>query len=175
LFLPIAGKEVPNSVIPQPLRDAAPGAIIETSPAGVAVVRTLAQRLVAQGGAAILVDYGYQGPALGETLQAVRGHAYANPFDAPGEQDLTAHVDFATVLAAAAAEGASVQGPVDQGLLLTALGIDARLAALSRAAPDRAEALLAGRNRLVQRDQMGTPFKAVAITAPGWPAPGGFA
>jgi len=175
LFLPIAGKEVPDSVIPAPLRDAEPGAIIETSPAGVAVVRTLAQRLVAQGGAAILVDYGYQGPALGETLQAVRGHAYANPFDAPGEQDLTAHVDFATVLAAAAAEGASVQGPVDQGLLLTALGIDARLAALSRAAPDRAEALLAGRNRLVQPDQMGTLFKAVAITAPGWPVPGGFA
>jgi SAM-dependent MidA family methyltransferase len=175
LFLPIAGKQVPDSVIPADLRDAESGAIIETSPAGVAVVRTLAQRLVAQGGAAILVDYGYQGPAIGDTLQAVRGHAYANPFDAPGEQDLTAHVDFATLLAAAAAEGASVHGPVEQGLLLIALGIDARLASLSRTAPDRAEALLAGRDRLVQPDQMGALFKAVAITAPGWPVPGGFA
>ena len=175
LFLPIAGKQVPDGVIPADLRDAEPGAIIETSPASVAVVRALAQRLVAQGGAAILVDYGYQGPAIGETLQAVRGHAYANPFDAPGEQDLTAHVDFATLVAAAAAEGANVRGPVEQGLLLTALGIDARLTALSRTAPDRGEALLAGRNRLVQPDQMGTLFKAVAITAPGWPVPGGFA
>lgn len=175
LFLPIPGKQVPDSVIPADLRDAESGAIIETSPASVAVTRALAQRLVAQGGAAILVDYGYRGPAIGDTLQAVRGHAYANPFDAAGEQDLTAHVDFATQLAAAAAEGASVHGPVEQGLLLTALGIDARLAALSRTAPDRAEALLAGRNRLVQPDQMGTLLKAIAITAPDWPVPGGFA
>jgi len=175
LFLPIAGKQVPDSVIPDDLRDAAPGAIIETSPTSVAVVRALAQRLVAQGGAAIFVDYGYEGPAIGDTLQAMRGHAFANPFDAPGEQDLTAHVDFATLLAAARAEGAAVHGPIDQGLLLTALGIDARLVALSRAAPAHAEALRAGRDRLVTPDQMGALFKAVAIAAAPWPAPVGFA
>jgi SAM-dependent MidA family methyltransferase len=175
LFLPIAGKPMPHRVIPEALRDAPPGSIIETSPTSVAVMRALAQRLVAQGGAAILIDYGYQGPAIGDTLQAVRGHAYANPFDSPGEQDLTAHVDFATLLAAAAAEGAAVYGPVDQGLLLTALGIDARVATLGRSAPDRAEALQAARARLVAPDAMGSLFKAVAITAPGWPVPGGFA
>ncbi|MGN6375868.1 MAG: class I SAM-dependent methyltransferase [Sphingomonas sp.] len=175
LFLPIAGKQVPDGVIPESLRDATPGSIIETSPAAVAVMRALAQRLVAHGGAAIIVDYGYEGPAIGETLQAVRGHRYANPFDAPGEQDLTAHVDFATLLAAAAAEGAAVHGPVPQGALLTALGIDERLAALSARAPDRAEALRSGRDRLVAPDQMGALFKAVAITAPGWPTPAGFA
>ena len=36
-----------------------------------------------------------KGRAIGDTLQAVRAHAFANPFENPGEQDLTAHVDFA--------------------------------------------------------------------------------
>ena len=175
LFLPIAGKRIPDGVIPDHLREAPPGSIIETAPAAVSIIRDLAQRLVAQGGAAIIVDYGYQGPAIGETLQAVRGHAYANPFEAPGEQDLTAHVDFATLAAAAVAEGAAVHGPVDQRTLLTALGIAARTDTLADAAPDRADALRSATARLVAPDQMGTLFKAIAITAPGWPVPAGFA
>ncbi|MDQ2879428.1 MAG: SAM-dependent methyltransferase, partial [Pseudomonadota bacterium] len=88
LFVPIPGKPVPADILPPSLRDAPPGAIIETSPASVAIMRDLARRIVAQGGALLMVDYGYEGPAIGDTLQAVRGHAYANPFDAPGTRDL---------------------------------------------------------------------------------------
>jgi SAM-dependent MidA family methyltransferase len=175
LFLPIAGKPVPDAIIPPALRDAAPGAIIEAAPAAVALMRALAKRLVAQGGVAIVIDYGYEGPAIGDTLQAVRGHAPANPFDDPGEQDLTAHVDFATLKAAAEAEGAATFGPVDQGDLLPTLGIDSRAAALARTAPARADELVAARQRLVAPDQMGRLFKAIAIAAPGWPIPAGFA
>ncbi|OYY91183.1 MAG: methyltransferase [Sphingomonas sp. 28-66-16] len=168
LFLPIAGKPVPDSVIPEPLRAAPPGAVIETSPAGVAIMRDLAGRLVRQGGAMLAIDYGYEGPAIGETLQAVRAHRFVNPFESPGEHDLTAHVDFATLAAAAAVAGAVSHGPIDQGVLLTALGIDARAAALG-------PSVLPDRDRLVDADQMGSLFKALAITAPGWPAPAGFA
>jgi SAM-dependent MidA family methyltransferase len=175
LFLPIAGPPVPDEVIPEPLRDAAPGSVIETSPASVAVARALARRVAAQGGAMLLIDYGYEGPALGETLQAVRGHAFANPFEEPGEQDLTAHVDFATLAAAAQSEGAVAWGPVGQGAFLRALGIDARAAALARAAPMRGPEVEAARNRLVERDAMGELFRALAVTGPGWPAPVGFA
>ncbi len=175
LFLPIPGKPVPDTVIPSSLRDAPPGSIIETSPASVATVRALARRIVAQGGALLAIDYGYEGPALGETLQAVRGHGYANPFDAPGEQDLTAHVDFATLAAAARIEGAVPHGTVSQRDLLGALGIDARATALAAGAPDRAEAILADRNRLVGSDAMGHLFRALALTAPDWPIPAGFA
>jgi NADH dehydrogenase [ubiquinone] 1 alpha subcomplex assembly factor 7 len=138
-------------------------------------VRALARRIVAQGGALLAIDYGYEGPALGETLQAVRGHGYANPFDAPGEQDLTAHVDFATLAAAARIEGAVPHGTVSQRDLLGALGIDARATALAAGAPDRAEAILADRNRLVGSDAMGHLFRALALTAPDWPIPAGFA
>ena len=174
LFLPVAGPPVPDAVIPTPLRDAAPGAVLEVSPAAVAVVRALAKRLVLQGGAMLIVDYGHEGPALGDTLQAVRGHAFANPYDTPGEQDLSAHVDFTTLAAAAQSEGAIVWGPVEQGEWLVRLGIDARAAALARAAPARADEIAAARMRLVNADAMGRLFKVLAVTAPGWPEPGGF-
>ena len=175
LFLPIAGQPVPDAVIPEPLRDAPPGSVLEVSPAAVALTRALARRLVAQGGALLAIDYGYEGPALGDTFQAVRAHARANPYDAPGEQDLTAHVDFTTLAAAAQAEGAVAWGPVEQGEWLVRLGIDARAAALARAHPPRADDIAAARMRLVNPDRMGSLFKALAVTAPGWPQPAGFA
>jgi SAM-dependent MidA family methyltransferase len=168
MFLPVRGKTVPHAIIPPALADAAPGAIIETSPAGVGVMRDLAARLAAQGGAALVVDYGYEGPAVGDTLQALYRHAFANPFEAPGERDLTAHVDFATLAQAARSAGARPHGPVTQGAFLTALGIDARAAVLG-------ERVRADRDRLVAPDQMGTLFKALAVLAPAWPEPVGFA
>ena len=172
LFLPIAGPPVPSEIIPEPLREAEAGSVIEVSPASVAVMRQLAARIAAQGGAALIIDYGYEGPAIADTLQAVRGHAFANPFDRPGEQDLSAHVDFTTLAAAAQGSGLAAFGPVTQRDLLGALGIDQRTASLARAHPDRADALLADRNRLMQ--DMGTLFRALAITRPDWPAPAGY-
>jgi SAM-dependent MidA family methyltransferase len=173
LFLPIAGKPIPAEIVPERFRDAPRGSIIEASPDAVAIARMLGRRIAAQGGAMLAIDYGYEGPTLGETLQAVRGHAFANPFADPGEHDLSAHVDFATLAAAAQAEGAVAWGPIAQRDLLGALGIDARTSALARAAPDRAEALVRDRARLME--EMGTLFRALAITAPAWPAPAAFA
>jgi len=172
LFLPIAGKPVPDAVIPDSLRDAPPGAILEVSPAAVGVTRDLAARIAAQGGALLAIDYGHGGPALGDTLQAVRGHGFANPFDRPGDQDLSAHVDFGTLAAAAQAAGTVAWGPIAQRDLLGGLCIDQRTASLARRHPDRADALLADRGRLM--DAMGTLFRALAITAPGWPTPAAF-
>ena len=172
LFVPIAGPPLPKEIVPEPLRDAPAGSIIETSPAAVAIVRTLADRIARQGGALLVVDYGHEGPALGETLQAVRGHAFANVFEAPGEVDLSAHVDFTTLSAAAQGAGAVAWGLVEQGEWLVRMGIDTRVAALARAAPERMSALAADRERLVRG--MGALFRVLAVTAAGWPAPAGF-
>lgn len=171
MFLPIAGKAVPETIVPDALRAAPPGSIIETSPASVAIVRALAQRLVAQGGAALIVDYGYDGPAVGETLQAVKRHGFANPFDNPGDQDLTAHVDFTTLAGMAALHGAGVHGPVAQGDFLGQLGLAERAAALARAHPERGTDLAEAHRRLTHPSEMGALFKALALTGAGWPAP----
>ena len=167
LFLPVVGNTVFDPIIPSALREAPDGSILETSPASVATVRALSQAICRQGGAALVIDYGYDGPAVGDTLQAVRGHAFANPFDTPGEADLTAHVDFGTLAEAARAEGATVIGPIGQGAFLKALGIDARAERLGGEAP-------AARDRLTADDQMGSLFGVLAIVHPEWPTPEGF-
>ena len=150
-------------------------AIVEDSPESAAVVRQLSLRLARRGGAALIVDYGHVGPAVGDTLQAVARHVYADPWQAPGTRDLTAHVDFAALARAAAEAGARVFGPRAQGEWLDAMGIGLRSAALARAAPERTEELVAARERLTAPGQMGRLFKAMAIVAPGWPDPAGFA
>ncbi|MHA6723219.1 class I SAM-dependent methyltransferase [Sphingomonas sp. RS2018] len=172
LFLPIVGNTLFDPIIPPDLRDAPDGSILETSPAAVATMRVLARKLVRQGGAALVIDYGYEGPAIGDTLQAVKDHAPTNPFEHPGDADLTAHVDFATLAEAARSEGATVHGPVSQARFLDALGIDARAATL---AVKGGEDVIVARNRLVGADQMGELFGVIAVTHPDWPIPAGFA
>ncbi|MDB5700717.1 MAG: class SAM-dependent methyltransferase [Sphingomonadales bacterium] len=173
LFLPVSGKLVPDTIVPESLRDSPVGNILETSPPSVAIARALSLRLEKQGGAALIVDYGYDGPAIGETLQAVRHHKPANPFDTPGDVDLSAHVDFATLGAAATLTGSTVHGPVSQRDFLGSLGIAARAASLARNAPDRADEITSAHQRLTAPDAMGTLFRAMAITARSWPAPSG--
>jgi NADH dehydrogenase [ubiquinone] 1 alpha subcomplex assembly factor 7 len=155
--------------------DAPIGAIAETCPQGRALATALAARLVADGGAALLVDYGYAS-GFGDTLQAVRRHRFAPFLADPGEADLTAHVDFAALGAAATAAGAAVHGPVMQGDFLRALGIEARAAALAaQASPAQRDAIDSALRRLIGAREMGTLFKAVAFAAPELPAPAGFA
>ena len=115
--------------------------------------------------------------AIGDTLQAVRGHRIVDPLVDPGEADLTAHVDFAAMARSARAAGAAVYGPIDQGDFLRAIGIDARTRALAeRASPDRAGEFELARQRLVGKNdgEMGALFKAMAIATATLPAPPGF-
>jgi NADH dehydrogenase [ubiquinone] 1 alpha subcomplex assembly factor 7 len=144
----------------------------ERSPASLAIVADISNRLAQQGGAALIVDYGYEAPARGDTLQSVFRHAYADPFEAPGERDLTAHVDFSALCGAA--KGVRVSGPVAQGNWLDAMGLPLRAAALASAAPTRAEEIAEARDRLSSPRRMGRLFKAMALTAPDWPEPVGF-
>jgi SAM-dependent MidA family methyltransferase len=144
----------------------------ERSDAALAWVTALAARIARHGGAALLVDYGHGGGAV-DTLQAVRGHAPADPLAAPGETDLTAQVDFAAVAAASRAAGSVVHGPVPQAAFLRALGLPERTAVLCRAArPEAARQLQAAVRRLMDADAMGLVFKALAVTAPGLTPPG---
>ena len=123
----------------------------------------------------LAIDYGYEGPALGDTLQAVRAHQYADPYADVGENDLTAHVDFTLLANAARQEGLAVYGPVEQGAFLERLGIGPRAQALARAQPERMVELETARQRLVAPTEMGRLFKVLCATHPDWPRPEGFA
>ena len=150
------------------------GEIVEVSPAREEAVRAIAARLVENGGVALIVDFGHERSAPGDTLQAVRGHRYAPVLDSPGEQDLTAHVDFEALARVATAAGAAVTPLVTQREWLNRLGIGARAAALAEANPDRADELASQVQRLTGRSEMGELFKVVAIHSPAWPRPPGF-
>jgi NADH dehydrogenase [ubiquinone] 1 alpha subcomplex assembly factor 7 len=145
----------------------------EWSPQGEALAAAIAARLARHGGAALIIDYGHAGGGSGDTLQALKRHAPADPFEAPGAHDLSAHVDFARL--AAAAEGVRVHGPVPQGQFLARLGIEARAEQLrARHTPADAASIMAGLARLTMPGQMGVLFKAMAFSSPDWPVPAGF-
>ncbi len=171
---PAAGEAPADDAVPPALRGKPVDTIVETTPVSAAIMQRCAFRLARQGGAMLAIDYGYSGPAAGDTLQAVKAHRFADPFADRGEADLTAHVDFTALAEAARPAGVAVFGPATQGHWLTRLGIDARLRSLSAASPDRAEELKGQRDRLVEAQAMGNLFKAIALTAPGWPEPAGF-
>ncbi|MDE2405371.1 MAG: SAM-dependent methyltransferase [Sphingomonadales bacterium] len=173
-FVCVAGERPMDAAVPAAWRDAAEGAIIETCPGAAAVMAEIGARLAAQGGAALVIDYGYAVPGFGSSLQAVRGHAKVDPFVAPGSADLTALVDFAAAAEAARGAGARVLGLSDQGDFLRVLGIAARAAALAKAAPDRGEEIAAALDRLTGAEQMGALFKVLGLAGPGWPDGAGF-
>jgi NADH dehydrogenase [ubiquinone] 1 alpha subcomplex assembly factor 7 len=156
--------------------DAAPdGSVLEVCPAGLSLAAAIGRGIVGAGGAALIVDYGHAG-GFGDTLQAVRRHRPVSPLEAPGEADVTAHVDFAALAEGARSAGAATFGPVAQGTLLLRLGIEQRAATLSaRASPAQRAVIAAALRRLCDPGEMGTLFKALAIAAPGAAAPAGFA
>lgn len=159
---------------PVGLDDVAEGEIVEVCAAGETLAGEIAARIVASGGAALVIDYGHGHSHPGDTLQAVRGHAYAPVLDAPGQADITHHVDFGVLAAAVRSAGAAVHGPVPQGLFLGRLGAGERAGALAKARPEKAEEILVAARRLIDPRRMGQIFKVLAMTAPELPTPPGF-
>ncbi|HWK43033.1 MAG TPA: SAM-dependent methyltransferase [Croceibacterium sp.] len=173
-FVLAAGSRPMDAAVPEERREAEEGTLIEVSPASAAVVSEVAMRLARQGGAALLIDYGHAHIRAGSTLQAVRAHQKVDPLALPGEADLTAHVDFATLAEVAGAAGARWMGTVAQGAWLRAMGLEARAEVLARAAPAHRDAIGRAVDRLAGNDQMGTLFKVMGLAAPGWPDGAGF-
>ena len=171
-FVFVAGDQKMDDAVPADIGPVPVGGILETSPAQATAVAEVAARVAAQGGAALFVDYGHLAPRTGSTLQAVRRHEKTGVFDHPGDADLTAHVDFATLAEVARRGGAAVQTGT-QGEFLTALGIDTRARALAASAPERAKETDTALRRLTAAGEMGELFKVMALTGGGWPTGAG--
>ncbi|MBV8535573.1 MAG: SAM-dependent methyltransferase [Alphaproteobacteria bacterium] len=150
------------------------GSVFELAPERERIAARLFEHVATEGGAALIIDYGSTS-ALGDSLQAVRAHEKVDPLAEPGEADLTAHVDFSRLLRLAGAAGVTAHGPVPQGAFLRRLGIAARAATLLRtASPAQKRTIEQAMRRLIEPDEMGTLFQALAVTAPGLPIPPGF-
>lgn len=163
-------------VLPQNLR--APvlvETIAEVRPEANALVHQFARRLNARGGVALIIDYGHDRSAFGDTFQAVRNHQPQHVLASPGEADLTAHVDFAALRRAATLSGLSATGVTGQGDFLKALGIQTRAAKLKESATkDQARDIDSALERLTHPDHMGSLFKALAVHSQNLAVPPGF-
>ncbi|SEK38860.1 SAM-dependent methyltransferase, MidA family [Roseivivax marinus] len=159
------GAAAPRDELAHRLSDTAEGDVVETCAPATAAVSVLGDRIAAQGGAALLIDYG-DWRSLGDTFQAVAGHETVNPFAAPGEADLTAHVDFEAL--AEAARPAVPSRLTTQGVFLERLGITARAQALARGLSGEAlRQHVAAHRRLTHPDEMGTVFKVLGLRPEG--------
>ncbi len=161
-------------LLPENVRGAPQGAVFEWRTDNLPLE---VGRRVREAGAALIIDYGHARSGVGDTLQAVGGHAFADPQSAPGLVDLTAHVDFEAFGRAAESMGAAMQGPVGQGDFLRRLGIEARAAALTARAPaDKVAGVEAALKRLTEGGPqgMGELFKVMALADPALGALPGF-
>lgn len=163
---------IPASAMPEAVAHAEPNSVLEVGLANGEVMTRLARTVSTQGGAILAIDYGYARTQTGETLQGVRRHQYADVLDAPGEVDLSAHVDFEALGAVAAKAGLTVQPLATQGQFLTRMGINDRAKALSGANPGSAADIASAKARLVAPEQMGNLFKAFCAASPGLQPPG---
>ncbi|MEF2551096.1 SAM-dependent methyltransferase [Aurantimonas sp. A2-1-M11] len=144
------------------------GAVLEISPARERIAATLAERLATDGGAGLFIDYGHARSGYGDTLQAMHGHAFADPLDRPGESDITSHVDFDRIAAPFYAAGLFVSPTVTQSEFLLSLGLIERAGALGA---DQDERTREDITRAVQRlagtahNEMGQIFKVLCAAS----------
>lgn len=163
------------ALVPARLRDAANGSVVELAPARSAAAHHIGERLRNATGAVLVIDYGYAGPAAGDTLQAVKRHVYADVLEEPGAADVTSHVDFGALGEAFDGGGAAVAPLVDQGMFLSRIGAEARVAALKQSANEsQARQLELAHQRLTGAQAMGSLFKVLCAYAPATLRPAGF-
>lgn len=146
--------------------DPAEGDIAELRPSAAELLAEIARRGASGPQAALFIDYGQSEALSGDTLQAVSAHRYAGIFDAPGQHDLTAHVDFRALAKQAQAQSLETFGPMAQGHFLLHLGLEARCQSLTRAATaEQQQEIMSGVRRLVDPAQLGALFKVMAMTS----------
>ena len=163
LVYTIRPNQCPLETLPADHANQVDGTIFETAPAREAIVADCSERLKAQSGAALFIDYGHLASGYGDTFQAIRNHEYVSPLAEPGQADLTSHVDFARLRSIADKAGCHSQSTTQAEFLL-GLGLLERAGHLGRG---KTAAIQSGLQRDVERlagpDQMGELFEVLEL------------
>ncbi|XP_069483205.1 protein arginine methyltransferase NDUFAF7, mitochondrial [Ambystoma mexicanum] len=136
---------------------------IEVCPDAAVIIQEVASRIEAEGGAALVADYGHDGSKT-DTFRGFRHHKLHDVLIDPGLADLTADVDFSYLRRMLQGRVASL-GPITQQEFLTNMGIDIRLKILLDNSKDATtqQQLLSGYDMLVNPHKMGERFKFFAL------------
>lgn len=160
----------PAEILPDVLPNE--GDILEHRPAAVDLIDEIGHKAKNAPCAILITDYGYDGRDYGDTLQAVSAQNYVDPIQPPGSVDLSTHVNFTELRIAAQQAGLASSRVMPQSEFLMSLGLEPRLRRLmADADEDQRPALFLGARRLVDPFQMGSLFKAMAMTSEHLPLP----
>ena len=128
---------------------------------------------ILEAGALVLIDYGfpereYYHPqrAEGTLMCHYRHHAHPEPFHLPGLTDITAHVDFTSVVASGTEAGLDLVGYTSQGQFLLNCGLTQTLARHTPPGGTGGVDYLrqaAGVQKLISPSEMGELFKVMAL------------
>jgi SAM-dependent MidA family methyltransferase len=136
--------------------------------AGQAWMRTLAEHL--EHGVIFVIDYGfsrreYYHPqrTMGTLMCHARHRAHGDPFARPGEEDITAHVDFTALARAAHESGLDILGYATQAQFLVNCGITDVLAQANLENALHYAPLASEAQTLLSPAEMGELFKVLAV------------
>ena len=145
-----------------------PGYVSEIHRAGAAFIRSVGDSL--KHGAALLIDYGFLDHEYyhvdrnaGTVMCHYRHRAHTDPFFLPGAQDITAHVNFSTMMDAARSVGLDIEGFTTQANFLIACGITDQLGEIDPANAAQYLPLANQVQRLLSPAEMGELFKVLAV------------
>ena len=165
------GEVLSQPALAHRLNDTGDGDMVEICPMASTIAESIGTRIEAQGGVAIVIDYGGWG-ASGDTLQAVRAHQKVAPLDTPGSADLTAHVDFEALAQATPSAHSQL---IPQGVFLERLGITPRAQILAKGLTGAAlDSHIAAHRRLTHPEEMGNLFQTLAFYPTHRSPPPGF-
>ena len=149
-----------------------PGERVEVSLVAIEWMRRIARAFTGRSGFAVFIDYGYtrEQQLAGrhrDTLMTYRQHrAHPSPYEAPGEQDITAHVNFTALRAVAETQGLDSLALLTQSQFLIAIGEATQFAdALQdcRLPQERAKVALQLKH-LISPEAMGEVFQVLVLS-----------
>ena len=164
-----------------------PGTRIEISAASIQLIHSITSLLVngtrtfptptsltdstpKGSGSALVIDYGPINGIPSQSFRGISGHKFTSPFKDPGEQDLTADVDFGCIKdTALSVPGARVSGPVSQGDWLLGMGMAFRADRMikSGTSEEKKDAVRRDLQRLAGKGEgeMGGVYNVMSITS----------
>jgi len=149
-----------------------PGERVEVSPASLGLTKRIAAIFHGRTGFAVVIDYGYtrEEQLAGrhrDTLMTYRQHrASPSPYEAPGEQDITAHVNFTAIQSAASAGGLSAARLLTQSQFLIGIGESTQFADAFRDCklPQEQAKVALQLRHLVSPEGMGETFQVLVLS-----------
>jgi NADH dehydrogenase [ubiquinone] 1 alpha subcomplex assembly factor 7 len=144
------------------------GDILEYSPQQFECLRIFEHILQKNGGFALLIDYGYTHAPRESSLQALKGHQKVDPFQNPGEADLTSLINFGLLYDWCTHSSTLNAKLISQGDFLEMLGIKTRVEILKKiSSQPQQQAIDEALHRLTHSSAMGSLFKVLTLTSLG--------